>query len=84
MPPGDLPEDEHTWPFDSPDELQASGFARAAMVGSPDHVSERLTRYLERAHVTDVICSMQLAGLDPGQTAESMKLFAREVLPAFR
>jgi alkanesulfonate monooxygenase SsuD/methylene tetrahydromethanopterin reductase-like flavin-dependent oxidoreductase (luciferase family) len=80
---GDLPEDEHSWPFESVDELRRSGFARAAMVGTPDHVCEQLSRFADNSHVTDVICSMQLAGMDPEVTTRSMELFAREVIPAF-
>jgi alkanesulfonate monooxygenase SsuD/methylene tetrahydromethanopterin reductase-like flavin-dependent oxidoreductase (luciferase family) len=80
---GDLPGEENVWPFASAEALRSSGFARAALVGTPDTVAERLTRMLGRIHCTQIICNTQVAGLEPEKGTRSIELFARQVMPAF-
>lgn len=65
----------------------ASSFADLArdrfLVGDPDEVREAVDRYRELG-VTHLVCRMQFPGLPPRLAARSMRLFAAEVMPAFR
>ena len=80
----DVPGDEGLWRFTGPDDLRASGLARAAAVGTPDQVAARLEHWLEGHHCTQVVCNSHLAGMDPAWSAESNALVATEVIPRLR
>ncbi|MDP6183052.1 MAG: LLM class flavin-dependent oxidoreductase [Gammaproteobacteria bacterium] len=61
-----------------------SFFEAPLMIGTPDDIIEEIERYDAASRVTHLVLWMQLAGMDPRKTEQSMKLFAEEVLPHFR
>ncbi|HEX6511848.1 MAG TPA: LLM class flavin-dependent oxidoreductase [Chloroflexota bacterium] len=64
----------HQWPDLLRDSL---------LVGSPETV-RRKVQQLAEAGVGEVLCWMNFGGLDPAKVRRSMRLFAEEVMPAFR
>ena len=40
--------------------------------------------YVSRGGITDLVCSLALAGMSPDRIRAGMELFAREVIPHFR
>lgn len=54
-----------------------------AVVGDPAEVRARIGRYVE-AGVTHLLCAFGAGAVEPATTRESLELFAREVMPAFR
>lgn len=62
------------------------GFAETfglVVVGNPAQCRERIAQYAD-AGVTHLLCAFGAGAVDPAVTRESMDLFAREVMPAFR
>jgi alkanesulfonate monooxygenase SsuD/methylene tetrahydromethanopterin reductase-like flavin-dependent oxidoreductase (luciferase family) len=53
------------------------------LVGSPETVIRKLAD-MERAGVGEVACWMNFGGLPPEKVRRSMRLFAEEIMPAFR
>ncbi len=80
----DVPGDKETWQFKRPEELRHSGFGRAAMIGTPEQVAEKMERFCQRFYCTHFVMGTQLPGLDPKKVTQSLELFAREVMPSFR
>ena len=44
----------------------------------------KIEEYIERGGITDLVCSLPLAGVSTQDIRASMRLFAREVMPHFR
>jgi len=80
----DAPGDEQGWQFKRPQDIRHSAFGRAAMIGTPDQVAQKLERFRQNFLCTHFIMSTQLPGLDPKKATRSLELFAKEVLPSFR
>lgn len=81
----DVDGDDQPLPFRSPGEIRGSAFAEAAlMIGTPDQVGEKLSRFRDEFACSDFILSSHFAGLDPARSGRSNELFARHVMPAFR
>jgi alkanesulfonate monooxygenase SsuD/methylene tetrahydromethanopterin reductase-like flavin-dependent oxidoreductase (luciferase family) len=62
------------------------GFADAfglAVVGDPDECRKKIAKYVD-AGVTHLLCAFGAGAVDAPTTRESLALFAREVIPAFR
>lgn len=59
-------------------------FGEPAIVGTPDDAKEILFDYVKQGRVTDLVCGMAFAGLDPHHIRSSMRLFAKDVIPAFQ
>jgi alkanesulfonate monooxygenase SsuD/methylene tetrahydromethanopterin reductase-like flavin-dependent oxidoreductase (luciferase family) len=55
----------------------------ALLIGSPATVRQRVAELAE-AGVGEVVCWMNFGGLPPDKVRRSMRLFAEEVIPAFR
>ena len=55
----------------------------ALLVGSPATLRARIAE-LEAAGVGELLCWMNFGGIPPDKVRRSMRLFAQEVLPAFR
>ncbi len=55
----------------------------ALLIGSPATVRQRIAE-LDDAGVGELVCWMNFGGLPPDQVRRSMRLFAEEVMPAFR
>lgn len=53
-------------------------------VGSPDTVTRRILEMKERLGIGTLMPGMLFGGMRPADTATSMELFAKEVLPAIR
>ena len=54
-----------------------------AVVGDPAEVRARIGRFAE-AGVSHLLCAFGAGAVEPSITRESLELFAREVMPAFR
>jgi len=80
----DAPGDEQGWQFKRPQDIRHSAFGRAAMIGTPDQVAQKLERFRQNFLCTHFIMSTQLPGLDPKKATRSLELFAKEVMPSFR
>lgn len=67
-------------------ELRKSGrsYFGQAMVGAPDEVARIVDRRIKEMAPTEVVLSVGFAGMDPRHTRQSVKLFAKEVMPHFR
>jgi len=55
----------------------------ALLIGSPATVRQRVAE-LDEAGVGELVCWMNFGGLPPDRVRRSMRLFAEEVIPAFR
>ena len=53
------------------------------VIGGPETVVEELERYREAVGMDEVLLRMHFPGMDPEQSARSMRLVAEEVMPAF-
>jgi alkanesulfonate monooxygenase SsuD/methylene tetrahydromethanopterin reductase-like flavin-dependent oxidoreductase (luciferase family) len=80
----DVPGDTEFRTFDRAEDLRDSPTGRAAMIGSPDQVAERLRRFSRKFNCTHFVMATQLPGMDPRNANRSLELFAREVMPEFR
>jgi alkanesulfonate monooxygenase SsuD/methylene tetrahydromethanopterin reductase-like flavin-dependent oxidoreductase (luciferase family) len=56
---------------------------QSLLIGSPATVRRRVAE-LEAAGVGQLLCWMNFGGLPPEKARRSMRLFAEEVMPAFR
>ena len=76
----------------SPDQIrqnrQADFFGQSPYVGTPDEVYEGLVEYLAQAPdgapITHLVVMMDMPGVKPEHSRESMKLFAEDVMPRLR
>lgn len=59
-------------------------FGEQAMVGTPEDVKDMISDYVKRGRVTHLVCGMAMSGLDPHHIRNSMEMFAKDVIPAFR
>ncbi len=59
-------------------------FGEPALVGTPNDVREMIADYVKRGRVTHLVCGMAMSGLDPQHIRNSMEMFAKDVIPAFR
>jgi alkanesulfonate monooxygenase SsuD/methylene tetrahydromethanopterin reductase-like flavin-dependent oxidoreductase (luciferase family) len=62
----------------------ADHFARHALWGTPERCIERLQWLAEHVHVEQVVLLANPGGMSPDEAEQSLRLFAREVLPAVR
>ncbi len=62
--------------------LGLTDFAGLTVVGTPAECIEKPQKYRD-AGITNVLCAFGAGALDTATTRESMRLFAREVMPAF-
>ena len=53
------------------------------IIGSPETVRRKVAR-LQESGVGELVCWMNFGGIPPEQARRSMRLFAEEVMPAFR
>jgi alkanesulfonate monooxygenase SsuD/methylene tetrahydromethanopterin reductase-like flavin-dependent oxidoreductase (luciferase family) len=51
------------------------------IIGDPDHCVAQIQRYATELGVNYLVCRMNLAGLAPTNVLNSIRLFAREVMP---
>jgi alkanesulfonate monooxygenase SsuD/methylene tetrahydromethanopterin reductase-like flavin-dependent oxidoreductase (luciferase family) len=51
------------------------------IIGSPDHCVREVKRYQSEIGMDYLICWMKLPGVDTEKTINSMRLFAKEVMP---
>jgi alkanesulfonate monooxygenase SsuD/methylene tetrahydromethanopterin reductase-like flavin-dependent oxidoreductase (luciferase family) len=58
-------------------------FGEESLVGTAEDVIPKIEEYVERAGITDLVCSLPLAGLSTAEIRASMQLFSREVIPHF-
>lgn len=83
--PGD---DQVTQGFPSVDDIIKAQsfdvFGEPALVGTPDDVKDMISDYIKRGRVTHLVLGMALAGLDAHHIRNSMEMFAKDVMPAFR
>ena len=54
------------------------------MVGTAQQVSEKMEAFQRDFMCTDLVCYMQVPGMDVAKGTKSMEQFARHVMPAFR
>jgi alkanesulfonate monooxygenase SsuD/methylene tetrahydromethanopterin reductase-like flavin-dependent oxidoreductase (luciferase family) len=80
----DAPGDADGWRFKHASELRDSGFGRAAMIGTPDQVAQKMEKFRQRYHCTHFVMGTQLPGLGPQKVTRSLELFAKEVMPGFQ
>ncbi len=59
-------------------------FGEKAIVGTPEDLIPQIEDYVSRGGITDLVCSIALAGMSPDQIQAGMELFAKEVIPHFR
>jgi alkanesulfonate monooxygenase SsuD/methylene tetrahydromethanopterin reductase-like flavin-dependent oxidoreductase (luciferase family) len=59
-------------------------FGEPAIVGTPEDAKEMIADYIGRGRVTQLVCGMAFAGLEPHHIRSSMEIFAKDVIPAFR
>jgi alkanesulfonate monooxygenase SsuD/methylene tetrahydromethanopterin reductase-like flavin-dependent oxidoreductase (luciferase family) len=71
------PEQNWVWP-------DAEKLKRGAIIGSPDEVRQRLQQLAVVGDTTELIIAMQLPGLEPSKTMNSLERFTAEVLPHLR
>lgn len=67
-----------------PEEIRGSPLKDVVMVGTPDIVGEKMAVFARDFHCTDLVVYMQYPGLDVAKANHSMKLFAKEIMPAFK
>ena len=75
--------DKAVWEIASPAELRNSPIADSLMIGTPDEVAAKLTKFRRDYSCTHFIMASQLPGMDPAAATRSLELFAREVMPNF-
>jgi len=75
--------DKAVWEIASPAELRNSPIADSLMIGTPDEVAAKLTKFRHDYSCTHFIMASQLPGMDPVAATRSSELFAREVMPNF-
>jgi alkanesulfonate monooxygenase SsuD/methylene tetrahydromethanopterin reductase-like flavin-dependent oxidoreductase (luciferase family) len=76
--------DDRPLPVTKPSDIRHSVLAEHFLVGTPDQVAGKLSRFLEQYRCTDFIMGTQFPGLDPTKGTRALELFAREVMPEFR
>ncbi len=54
------------------------------LIGTPDQVVAMLEEYQQRTRFTHLVFGMSLPGIDPRKIRNSMRLFAKEVMPHLR
>lgn len=59
-------------------------FKRRYIIGTPDFACRELERYRDELGATEISCWMHLPGIRGEDAMRSVRLFAREVMPAFR
>jgi alkanesulfonate monooxygenase SsuD/methylene tetrahydromethanopterin reductase-like flavin-dependent oxidoreductase (luciferase family) len=59
-------------------------FERRTLSGSPATVRRKLTAYTEVCDISQLNCTFQLGAMPPERIMRSMRMFAEEVMPAFR
>jgi len=72
---GELIEDENAVSFET--------FKERYLFGTPDDVIKKIGELRDRVGMTELIAWSQLPGINGDQVRASMRLFAREVIPAF-
>ncbi|HZZ50072.1 MAG TPA: LLM class flavin-dependent oxidoreductase [Pseudonocardia sp.] len=80
----DVPGDTEFRSFEGTAELRDSEFGRSTMIGNPDQVSEKLREFQANFQASHLAMATQFPGMDPAVANESLKLFAREVMPEFK
>jgi alkanesulfonate monooxygenase SsuD/methylene tetrahydromethanopterin reductase-like flavin-dependent oxidoreductase (luciferase family) len=59
-------------------------FASRYIIGDPSSASEQLNDAVDQLKPSELICRMQLPGIPTADLAQSMRLFAEQVMPRFR
>jgi alkanesulfonate monooxygenase SsuD/methylene tetrahydromethanopterin reductase-like flavin-dependent oxidoreductase (luciferase family) len=59
-------------------------FEARTLSGNPDTVRAKLSQYQQVCGMTALNCTFQLGNMAPETITQSMRLFAKEVMPAFR
>ena len=68
---------------DRPEDIRKSVLKDVVMVGTPDIVGEKMEKFTQEFHCTDLVAYMQYPGLDVAKGTRSMELFAKHIMPAF-
>jgi alkanesulfonate monooxygenase SsuD/methylene tetrahydromethanopterin reductase-like flavin-dependent oxidoreductase (luciferase family) len=76
--------DKNVWDVSSPERLRDSPLAEAMMIGTPQEVTAKLTKFQKDYSCSHFIMASQLPGMDPALAIASAGLFAAEVMPEFR
>ncbi|MET8948949.1 LLM class flavin-dependent oxidoreductase [Streptomyces sp. NPDC004542] len=66
------------------DTVSFETFKDRYIIGSPDDAIERITALRDRLGMTELTCWTQLPGIGGADVLSSARLFAKEVIPAFR
>jgi alkanesulfonate monooxygenase SsuD/methylene tetrahydromethanopterin reductase-like flavin-dependent oxidoreductase (luciferase family) len=75
--------DKAVWEISSAAELRRSPIAESLMIGTPDEVAAKLSKFRREYACTHFIMASQLPGMDPATVTRSLELFARELMPNF-
>ena len=67
-----------------PPEYDTVRAARVAIVGTPEQVCEEVGKQLRETGANYFVARFAFGDLAPGETLESVEMFAREVIPALR
>jgi alkanesulfonate monooxygenase SsuD/methylene tetrahydromethanopterin reductase-like flavin-dependent oxidoreductase (luciferase family) len=59
-------------------------FGEESLVGTPDDVIPQIAEYVARGGITDLVCSLPMAGISPEDIRSGMRLFASDVIPQLR
>ena len=70
-------------PYENEPDLQEM-FDNRTLSGTPPDVIEKLDRYQKTADISTLSAVLHGGGMSPQTVMESMRLFANEVIPAFR
>ena len=65
------------------DSVVFDGFKQRYIVGDPDFAIQEIEKYRTELNPSEMICWMHMPGILGGDAANSMELFAKEVMPAF-
>jgi alkanesulfonate monooxygenase SsuD/methylene tetrahydromethanopterin reductase-like flavin-dependent oxidoreductase (luciferase family) len=67
-----------------PEDMRNSVLADVFMIGTPDQVSEKMSKFISEYKCTDFILNSQFPGLSPEKGTRALELFATEVMPRFQ
>jgi len=75
----------HAQPVPFPNEPSTDDLLeKFSVIGTPDTCIRQLKRLQDAMHIDHFNCSFSFGALTQGQVLKSMRMFAEEVMPAFR
>lgn len=69
--------------IDDPTKVDYQQFKGRFIIGDPEHAINELRRYESELGATEVVCWTHIPGITGEDAMRSIRLFAREVMPAF-